>query len=93
MSPSVATHTAYNKDNPFPALITENRLLSKSGSQKETRHFVVRIAGSGFSYKAGDSLGVYPSNHPADVDELLHHLGASGDELVCPAILDRKSVV
>lgn len=87
MSPSVATHTAYNKDNPFPALITENRLLSKSGSQKETRHFVVRIAGSGFSYKAGDSLGVYPSNHPADVDELLHHLGASGDELVCPAIL------
>jgi sulfite reductase (NADPH) flavoprotein alpha-component len=55
----------FSKDDPFPALITENRLLSKPGSLKETRHFVVSIAGSGLHYKAGDSLGVYPTNHPA----------------------------
>lgn len=88
MSTPVATDASvYNKDNPFHALISENRLLSKSGSLKETRHFVVSIAGSGLHYKAGDSLGVYPTNHPADVDEIMHVLGASGDEAVSPAIL------
>lgn len=79
--------STYNKDNPFHALITENRLLSKTGSLKETRHFVVSLAGSGLTYKAGDSLGIYPTNHPADVDELMHFLGATGDEAVSPAIL------
>ena len=79
--------STYSKDNPFHALITENRLLSKTGSLKETRHFVVSLAGSGLTYKVGDWLGVYPTNHPADVDEIMHFLGASGDEPVSPAML------
>ena len=62
-------------------------MLTKPGSGKETRHFVVNIAGSGMHYKAGDSLGVFPSNRDPEVDELLQHLGASGDELVSPAML------
>jgi len=77
----------YSKDQPFPAKITENRLLNKPGSAKETRHFVVSLAGSGLHYKAGDSLGVFPSNRPGDVAEILQRLGASGDELVSPAML------
>ena len=77
----------FNKENPFPALITENRLLSKYGSQKETRHFVVSIEGSGLHYKAGDSLGVYPTNAPADVDSIMQCLGAVGDEPVSPILL------
>ncbi len=79
--------SVFNKDNPFPALITENRLLSKTGSQKETRHFVVSLAGSGLHYKAGDSLGVYPANHPGDVDAILQCLGVIGTEPVSPAML------
>lgn len=78
---------AYNKDNPFPARLAENRLLSQAGSAKETRHFVVDIAGSGLSYKVGDSLGVFPANRPTEVAELLEALGASGEELVAPAML------
>ncbi len=74
--------SAYTKDNPFPALVTENRLLTKPGSGKETRHFVVNLTGSGLHYKAGDSLGVFATNRPAEVAELLHRLGASGDEPV-----------
>jgi len=77
----------YSKDLPFPARVTENRLLSKPGSAKETRHFIVDISGSGLHYKAGDSLGIFPSNRAADVDELLALLGASGDEPVSPAML------
>jgi sulfite reductase (NADPH) flavoprotein alpha-component len=79
--------SAYSKDRLFPARITENRLLSRAGSGKETRHFVVDLADSGLTYKAGDSLGVQPSNRPEDVAALLRLLGASGDEPVSPAML------
>jgi sulfite reductase (NADPH) flavoprotein alpha-component len=77
-----AAAPAYTKDNPFNALVLENRLLNGPGSAKETRHFVVGMAGSGLHYKAGDSLGVFPSNRPEEVAELLAALGASGDEPV-----------
>ena len=79
--------SAYSKDHPFPARITENRLLTKPGSAKETRHFVISLAGSGLQYKAGDSLGVYPTNRVSEVDELLRRLGATGEEPVSPAML------
>ena len=74
--------TAFSKDNPFPARVSENRLLTKPGSGKETRHFIVDITGSGLHYKSGDSLGVYPLNRPSEVQEILGLLGATGDEKV-----------
>ncbi len=79
--------SGYTKDHPFPARITENRLLTKPGSAKETRHFVVHLEGSGLHYKAGDSLGVFPTNRPSEVEEILRLLGATGAELVSPAML------
>src|SRR6187402_466078 len=82
-----AEASAYSKDQPFPAKISENRLLSKAGSAKETRHFVVDLAGSGLHYKAGDSLGVFATNRPSEVEALLKCLGATGDELVSPVML------
>jgi sulfite reductase (NADPH) flavoprotein alpha-component len=82
-----ADPSAYSKDNPFPAHITENRILSKPGSAKETRHFVVGLAGSGLHYKAGDSLGIFPSNRENEVNEILERLGATGHELVSPVML------
>jgi sulfite reductase (NADPH) flavoprotein alpha-component len=72
----------YTKDNPFPASVVDNRLLTKPGSGKETRHFAVSVAGSGLHYKAGDSLGVFSTNRPSEVAEILRHLGATGDEPV-----------
>lgn len=82
-----APASAYSKDRPFPAKLSESRLLNKPGSAKETRHFVVDLRGSGLRYKAGDSLGVFPSNPKADVDAILARLGATGDEPVSPAML------
>jgi sulfite reductase (NADPH) flavoprotein alpha-component len=76
---------AHTKDNPFPALVTENRLLNPPGCAKETRHLVVSTAGSGLRYKPGDSLGIYPSNRTADVEAILAALGATGgEEVVAP---------
>lgn len=86
MSDSAQT-SAFSKDHPFPARLTENRLLNKPGSHKETRHLAVDIAGSGLTYKVGDSLGVFPVNRPAEVDEILQRMGATGNEPVSPVML------
>ena len=83
----------YTKDNPFPARLTENRLLNKAGSRKETRHLVVSLAGSDLQYKAGDSLGVFPSNRPSEVAELLVLLSATGEEPVLPVMLKLTSPI
>ncbi len=81
MSDAVAP-SEYSKDNPFPGRVVENRVLNGPGSAKETRHIVVSIAGSGLHYKAGDSLGVFPSNRPQEVEAVLKELGATGGESV-----------
>lgn len=80
--PDPAATPVYSKDNPFPARILENRLLSGPGSNKETRHLVVDLAGSGLAYRPGESLGVFPSNRPLEVERLLERLGAGGCEPV-----------
>ncbi len=67
--------SAYNRANPFKARLTENFSLSGPGSNKDTRHLVISLAGSGISYVPGDSLGVVPRNFPQLVDELLPHVG------------------
>lgn len=77
-----ASPSQYDKDNPFPATISENKLLSGEGSKKETRHFVVELGGSGLSYACGDSLGIYPTNNPEQVQELLNSQDWTGGESV-----------
>lgn len=77
----------YDKSNPFPASLVERRRLSKEGSEKETFHFVIDIAGSGMKYEVGDWLGLYPTNDPGAIDLLLHTLGFSGnEEIVLPKL-------
>lgn len=75
-------HPAFDKNHPFPARLTENRRISAGLSQKETRHFVIDIAGSGLSYKCGDSLGVFPANDAGAVEALLRANGFDGDEVI-----------
>jgi sulfite reductase (NADPH) flavoprotein alpha-component len=77
----------YTKDNPLPAIMLENRVLNKDGSNKDTRHIVVDIAGSGLTYRVGNSLGVYPTNRPQLVEEIIQNLGATGNE---PVMLPRQ---
>ena len=76
--------SAYTKDNPLPAKLLENRVLNKDGSIKDTRHLVVDIAGSGLTYHVGDSLGIFASNRPQIVEELIELLGFTGNEPVIP---------
>ena len=71
---------AYDKNNPFPARLIDRRRLSSPASQKDTQHFSVSLAGSGLTYKCGDSLGVFPTNNPAAVAALLKAAGFTGAE-------------
>lgn len=84
MNVSTPPFSAYTKDNPLPATLLENRVLNKDGSSKDTRHLVINIAGSGLTYSVGDSLGVYGSNRPQLVEEIIALLGATGNEPVMP---------
>lgn len=79
---SADPNALYSRKNPFPAKLKTNRKLTGEGSAKDTRHFEIDLAGSGIVYEVGDSLGVFPTNNPALVEEILSVLGFSGDEQV-----------
>jgi len=87
--PLNASASPYSRSNPFPGRLVVNRRLSSLESEKDTRHFEIDLAGWGLSYEVGDSMAVYPSNDPELVREILHVLGAKGDEPV-PAAKTQK---
>jgi sulfite reductase (NADPH) flavoprotein alpha-component len=65
----------YSRKNPFLAELTRHDQLTKPGSEKDTRHFVLQLADSGITYTPGDSLGAFGQNPPALVDEVIGLLG------------------
>ena len=72
----------WSKSRPWRASLKTNRKLSGEGSAKEVRHFEISLGESGLCYQPGDALGVYPSNCPALVDELIRELRCDGEEAV-----------
>src|SRR4029078_9431901 len=84
MTEATATVAAlpYSRTNPFPARMLVNRRLSGPESEKAQRDFELDLTGWGLNFEVGDSVGVYPTNDPDLVDQIIHALGASGDEQV-----------
>ncbi|MGN6408405.1 MAG: sulfite reductase subunit alpha [Curtobacterium sp.] len=70
----------WNKRNPYPSTLVENRLLSSPRSAKEIRHYEFDLGDSGIEYSAGDALAVVPVNDEVFVGELLEQVGANGSE-------------
>ena len=70
-----AIPTTYSRKSPFQAELTRHEHLTGPESLKDTRHFVVNLAGSGLRYTPGDSLGVFGRNPPALVDQVIGLLG------------------
>jgi sulfite reductase (NADPH) flavoprotein alpha-component len=85
-----STSSAYSRKNPFPAVLLENIVLNGRGSIKETHHLELSLEGSGLTYDPGDGLGIYPTNAPDVVDELLQALHFNGEEQVQ---VDGKDIV
>jgi sulfite reductase (NADPH) flavoprotein alpha-component len=65
----------FSRQNPFLAELTRHDRLTRPGSNKDTRHFVLNLAGSGLRYTPGDSLGAFAQNSPALVAEIIDLLG------------------
>ena len=66
--------SVYSRKNPFLAELTRHDHLTRPGSLKDTRHFVLSLGSSGLTYTPGDSLGVFPRNSPGLVEELIETL-------------------
>ncbi len=66
--------TTYSKQSPLRTRLLANRSLNGKGAKKETRQLVLDLADSGLVYEAGDALGVWPSNCPELVGEMLSAL-------------------
>src|SRR5437588_5002624 len=82
----------YTRANPFPARLVVNRRLSGPESEKDTRHFELDLTGWGLSFEVGDSVGVYPTNDPDLVDEIIRALCATADEKV-PRLKDEPTTL
>ncbi len=79
---SAETKSLYNARNFLQARCTRNISLCGPGSDKDTRHIEISLAGSGLTYEPGDALAVKPVNDPQLVELTLEALGFSGDEPV-----------
>ena len=74
--------SGWNRKNPYPSAMLENRVLSGEGSAKEIRHLAFDLGDSGLTYEAGDAMGVMPLNDPALVQLMCDRLGVAADTVV-----------
>ncbi|MDQ3269200.1 MAG: sulfite reductase flavoprotein subunit alpha, partial [Pseudomonadota bacterium] len=75
---ATAAPAEFTRDNPFPAELLANQRITGRGSDRDTRHVELSLEGSGLHYEPGDALGVWPSNPPALVTEVLDALQLDG---------------
>jgi len=79
---AVATVSAFDKSNPFPAEVLVNQKITAGASSKDVRHIELSLEGSGLTYEPGDSLAVIVDNPPRLVAEFLTELKLEGDAIV-----------
>jgi len=89
--PSIAV--AYSRKNPFLAELTRHDHLTRPGSLKDTRHFVINLGGSGLQYTPGDSLGAFGRNPPALVDQVIGLLGFDPETITRDTLTLRRTLV
>jgi len=79
MIPSVLPGVLPTKAHPAASRLVKNLRLNKHGASKDTRYFSLSTGDSGLEYEVGDALGVWPSNCPELVDELIGLSGLAAD--------------
>jgi len=66
-----AASNSYDRNQPLHTRLASTRLLSKEGSEKETRHYVFDLKNTGLEYQVGDALGIWPVNCPELVQDII----------------------
>ena len=80
--PAPAATLARDPAAPVIAHLLENRTLTTADAVGEVRHLALAIDPAALSYTPGDALGVWFSNDPTLVDEVLQATGIDGDAAV-----------
>ena len=82
-APTAASSVSqYTKQNPYLAQVVTNQKITGRDSGKDVRHIEIDLGDSGLTYQAGDALGVYFSNCPTLVSEIVKAVGLTGYETV-----------
>lgn len=81
-APGAPPRPGTSRKNPFAARLVRASRLCAEGGEKDVRHVVFDLEGSGLSYEPGDSLGVFAENSEECVERSLKRGGFSGDEPV-----------
>jgi sulfite reductase (NADPH) flavoprotein alpha-component len=72
----------YTKKNPYTATLGDQIKITGRDSVKDIRHVEISLDDSGIQYTPGDALGLWFTNDPTLVDELIALVGLDGDENV-----------
>jgi sulfite reductase (NADPH) flavoprotein alpha-component len=96
-APAAANARGRSRDNPAIATFLSRRRLNKSGSEKETWHIDIDLAGTDIDYVVGDSFGVFPANDPDLVTAILAAIDAPpdfpiADRTLCDVLTDSSSL-
>jgi sulfite reductase [NADPH] flavoprotein, alpha-component len=75
-------HGEYNKLNPFQATVLDKTFLHGRDSDRQTLHVELSLEGSGLTYEPGDAMGVYATNPPELVDQVLETLQLDPNDIV-----------
>ncbi len=73
---ALATAPGRSRDNPVYATFLSRRRLNKPGSEKETWHVDIDLAGTDLDYVVGDLFGIFSANDHHLVTAVLAALGA-----------------
>ncbi len=72
----------FTRANPISARLCRNTRLTPPGAGKEVRQFGFDLSDHAVTYRAGDALGVLPTNNPDAVAAWLATTGLSGAEVL-----------
>lgn len=82
VAPPAQAAASWTRERPFLAPLLANQRISARNASKDIRHVELSLAGSQLTYEPGDALGVWATNPPALVDELLAALKFDGERVV-----------
>ena len=77
--PAPVSPLGRSRDNPVYASFLSRRRLNKPGSEKETWHIDIDLAGTDLDYVVGDSFGMFPANDQDLVAAVLAAIEAPPD--------------
>lgn len=68
-----------DRNHPVAAQLVVNHRLNGAGSARDVRQFGIAPEAPGLVWEAGDALGIWPENDPAEVARWLDTLGLAAD--------------